>query len=203
MSTLEFNKRNEEIPNSAKKARKAGKVPGIIYSNKMNNFMFEVGELELGKEFSTHGERGIISYNLGGNSHKALVKEVQKDPVTHKVIHLDLEELDGNEKIISSVPIHYIGEEMLQKKGIVLQKERDTVKVECDAENLPKFINVNINKGAVGSVYRLGDLEVASELTILDDLSSVVASISSERKTVSEDMEASVEANAEAKSGKK
>ncbi|GAB6170381.1 50S ribosomal protein L25/general stress protein Ctc [Clostridium carnis] len=193
MSNLQVNKRNESIPNSAKKARRAGKVPGILYGKAINTLMFEVGELELGREISAQGEHGILNFNIEGEEHKALVKDVQRDPVSHKIIHLDLEELQGNQKIISSVPIHYVGEEILTKRGIVIQKEKDSVRVECSADSLPKYINIDIKSSQVGSVYRYGDLEVASEISIIDDLSTVIASISFERKTVSDDMEAAVE----------
>ena len=189
MSNLEMNKRSIDIPNSAKKARRNGKVPGVLYGKKMNNLLFEVGELELCHEIAANGEHGVLEFNLDGEGHRGLIKEVQRDPVTNKIIHLDLEELKGKNKIISSVPIHYIGEEYLNKKGIVVQKEKDSVKVECSIEALPKYIDFNIGTGDVGSVYKFGDLEVASEISILDDLNSVIASISYERKTVVENNE--------------
>ena len=189
MSNLEMNKRSIDIPNSAKKARRNGKVPGVLYGKKMNNLLFEVGELELCHEIAANGEHGVLEFSLDGEGHRGLIKEVQRDPVTNKIIHLDLEELKGKNKIISSVPIHYIGEEYLNKKGIVVQKEKDSVKVECSVEALPKYIDFNIGTGDVGSVYKFGDLEVASEISILDDLNSVIASISYERKTVVENNE--------------
>ena len=189
MSNLEMNKRPIDVPNSAKKSRKNGKVPGVLYGNKINNLLFEVGELELCHEIGINGEHGILEFNLDGESHRGLIKEVQRDPVTNKIIHLDLEELNGKNKVISSVPIHYVGEEYLNKKGIVLQKEKDSVKVECSIESLPKHINFNIGNGNVGSVYKFGDLEVASEISILDDLNSVIASVIYERKTVKDNNE--------------
>ena len=189
MSNLEMNKRPIDVPNSAKKARRNGKVPGVLYGKKINNLLFEVGELELCHEIGINGEHGVLEFNLDGETHKGLIKEVQRDPVTNKIIHLDLEELKGKNKIVSSVPIHYIGEEYLNKKGIVLQKEKDSVKVECSVDSLPKYIDFNIGTGNVGSVYKFGDLEVASEISILDDLNSVIASISYERKTVSDEMD--------------
>ena len=176
MSGLEINKRPTDIPNSAKKSRKHGKVPGVLYGKTIKNLAFEVGEIELAHEIGINGQ-------------------IQKDPVTNKILHLDLEEVRGNEKVISSVPIHYIGEEFLNKKGIVLQKEKDNVKVECSAEAIPKYIDFNVGTGTVGSVYKFGDLEVASEISILDDLNSVIASISYERKTVSDDMDEAQEAD--------
>lgn len=191
MSNLEMNKRSIDVPNSAKKSRKNGKVPGVLYGNKINNLLFEVGELELCHEIGINGEHGVLEFNLDGESHRGLIKEVQRDPVTNKIIHLDLEELNGKNKVISSVPIHYVGEEYLNKKGIVLQKEKDSVKVECSIESLPKYIDFNIGKGNVGSVYKFGDLEVASEISILDDLNSVIASVIYERKTVKDNNELS------------
>lgn len=196
MSNLEINKRPIDVPNSAKKARRNGKVPGVLYGKKINNLLFEVGELELAHEIGMNGEHGVIEFNLDGENHKGLIKEVQRDPVSNKIIHLDLEELKGKNKIVSSVPIHYIGEEYLNKKGIVLQKEKDSVKVECSVESLPKYIDFNIGTGNVGSVYKFGDLEIASEISVLDDLNSVIASVSYERKTVSDDMDEAQEADA-------
>lgn len=195
MSNLEFNKRSIDIPNSAKKARRNGKVPGVLYGKKINNLLFEVGELELDHEVAVNGEHGVIEFNLEGESHKGLIKEVQRDPVSKKIIHLDLEDLKGKNNITSSVPINYIGEEFLNKKGIVLQKEKDSVKVECSVNAVPKYIDFNVGSGVAGSVYKFSDLEVASEISILDDLNSVIASVSYERKTVSDNMDEAEEAN--------
>ena len=55
MSNLEMNKRAIDVPNSAKKARRNGKVPGVLYGKKINNLLFEVGELELYHEIATNG----------------------------------------------------------------------------------------------------------------------------------------------------
>lgn len=192
MTNLEFKKRTNNVSNSAKKARRCGKIPGILYGKLINNFMFEVSELELEKQISQQGEHGVLNFNIDGDSHKALVKDIQRDSVSRKIIHLDLEELEGNQTIISSVPIRYVGEDMLNSKGRVLQKEKDSVRVECFADSLPKYVEVDLNGGNVGSVYKFGDLEIASEISIVDDLNSVIASISYERKTVSDDMHAVV-----------
>lgn len=195
MSDLEINRRSIDVLNSAKKARKNGKVPGVLYGKAIKNLLFEVGELELAHEVARNGQHGVLDFCLDGEKHKGLIKEVQKDPVTNKIIHLDLEEVNGEEKVVSSVPIHYIGEEFLNKKGIVLQKEKDSVKVECTVDSIPKYIDFNIGTGTVGSVYKFGDLEVASEISVLDDLNSVIASISYERNTVSRDMEEAEDAD--------
>ncbi|VYU63404.1 50S ribosomal protein L25 [Clostridium tertium] len=199
MNSLSVNKRDTTISNNAKKLRREGKVPGILYGKKVNELMFEVGELELCREISKNGEHGILSLDCNGECHEALIKDVQRDPVTHKIIHLDLEELNENEKIVSSVPISFEGEGYLSKRGMVLQKERDSIKVECTADKLPRSIKIDINSSDNGYVYRVSDLEVASELSIIDDINTVIASVTYERKTVSDEMEIIEKENEEKK----
>ncbi|MBS4804535.1 MAG: 50S ribosomal protein L25 [Clostridium sp.] len=199
MNSLSVNKRDNTIPNNAKKLRRQGKVPGILYGKKVNSLMFEVGELELCREISRNGEHGILSLDCDGESHEALIKGVQRDPVTQKIIHLDLEELNENGKIVSSVPISFEGEGQLSNRGMVLQKEKDSIRVECTADKLPRVIKMNINSSDNGYVYRVSDLEIASELSIIDDLNTVIASVIYERKTVSDEMEIIEEENEEKK----
>lgn len=193
MSILNVNKRDINEPNSAKKARKCGKVPGVLYSKQIQNLLFEVGDLELGQEIHSCGEHGILDITVDGKTYKTLIKEVQREPVSRKIVHLDLEGISDKDKIVSQVPIQYVGEEYLQKRGSVLQKEKETIKIECKANDLPKYITFDVGMGQAGQVYKLTNLEVGSELSILDDLNSVMASISYERKTVSDTMEAVVE----------
>lgn len=189
MSVIELNKRDCNVSKSAKKCRKRGKVPGILYGKNINNFMFEIGEMDLIDEITANGQFGVVNVNYEGEEHKALIKEMQRDPATNKIIHLDLEEVSEGEKVISTVPIHYIGEEYINKKGIVLQKEKDSVRVEGNVGSLPKYLNINIGNGTVGDVYKFGDLEIGAEISVVDDLNSVIASVIYERKRVADDME--------------
>ncbi|MEG1004227.1 50S ribosomal protein L25 [Clostridium sp.] len=205
MGELKIKERNK-VNHGGKKARAKGLVPGVLYGREIRNFMFEVGLLELDKEVSSIGEHGILNIELNGTKQSALIKEVQREPVNHEIIHLDLEAIDKNEKIQTEVPIQYIGEKLLTKKGAVLQKEKDVVKVSCDATELPKSIKIDVSRGINGSVYRLEDLEIASEISIVEDLNAVIASISNERKLVSELVEeemAPIQSSAKNKETKK
>ena len=116
MSIIQLNERDCSIAKSAKKCRRRGKIPGVLYGKNINNFMFEIGEMDLVDEVTANGQFGVMNVNYNGKEHKALIKEMQRDPVTNKIIHLDLEEVSAGEKVISTVPIHYIGEEYINKK---------------------------------------------------------------------------------------
>ena len=186
MNNLNLKERSIKTGHIARKERNRGLVPGVLYGKKVGNLLFEVGELELGKEISHTGDHGIINFDFNGISQQAILKEVQRDPVSHKIIHIDLEEVSSNEMIQSEVPIQFMGEEWLNRKGAVLQKEKASVKVNCRADRLPKSIKIDVSQGTLGSVYRLSDLEVGEELSIVEDIKSVIASISNEKKLTSD-----------------
>ena len=185
MGELRIKERNK-VNHGGRKARAKGLVPGVLYGKNINNFMFEISSLELDREVCNVGEHGILNVEFNGDSKQVLIKEVQREPVNHEIIHIDLEMIAKGEKIETEVPIQYIGEKLLTKKGSVLQKEKDSVKVSCDSASLPKSVKLDVSRGINGSVYRLDDIEVASEISILEDLNSVVASISNEKKLVAE-----------------
>ena len=66
MEELILNKRMKNSSNSAKKERKKGQVPGIIYGKKLGNLMFEIGEMDLVSELNITGEHGVINFDLDG-----------------------------------------------------------------------------------------------------------------------------------------
>ena len=182
MEFLTANSRTEGKGKSAKKVRRSGNIPGVLYGSKVNNFMFEISELELNREFLKNGEHGILKLNIQGTVHNALIKEIQRDPVNHKIIHLDLEALDGSKDITTEVPINYIGDYHFNAQGAVVQKEKTNVKISCSPEKLPKYLTLDVSNGFVGKTYKLSDIEIAPEISILEDLNSVIASISYNQK---------------------
>lgn len=190
MKNLNLNKRQNGTGHYARKCRKKGMIPGVIYGKLKNNILFEIGELDLYSELSEVGEHGVINYTLEGENHSALLKEIQRDPVTKKIIHLDLAEVDTKSDIQAQVPIEFCGEEWVHKNGGILQKEQDLVNVSCKAENLPKSIKVDVSNMPIGSVLRYCDLEVAEEVSIIDELDKVVLAITTTKNIQAEINEA-------------
>lgn len=177
MNELVLNKRLNKTANEVKQKRRAGKVPGVVYGKKLGSLMFEIGEMELMEELSNSGEHGVLRFDLNGYNGTAIIKEVQKDPISHKVIHIDLKEVSRYGELQTEVPIKFEGKEFLSKKGIVIQNQKDSVKVSCKAEDIPKVITVDVSNAKLGSVYKLSDLEVGNEISIIDNLSTVFASV--------------------------
>ena len=177
MEKLIASTRIKNTPHQARKSRRNGKVPGVIYGKNLANLLFEISELELNKEIATNGEHGILNIEVDGNSHRTIIREIQRDPVNQKLIHIDLEELTGERKVVAEVPIIFTGEDKVTRNGGILQREKSTVKVQCKGSEIPRNISVDVSKLTMGDTYRISDIEFAQEISFVDDPNSVIATI--------------------------
>ena len=192
MEELKLNKRINTVGHSAKQERKLGKIPGVIYGKEIGNELFYVDSIALAKELSVSGEHGVLTFNLDGKKKgTAVIKEVQKNSLGNKVTHIDLEEIAANAKMHTEVSIKVIGKGILESKGLLLQTQRDLVKVTCIAANLPKDVELDVSNGTAGTVYTFNDLDLGTDVSFVDDLSTVIGSISEDHKE--EDVEADSE----------
>ncbi len=188
MENLQVNQREKNTRHSSRQCRRKGLVPGVIYGKGINNFLFEIGELELNHALSVTGEHGLLNINSQEGSLNTLIKEVQRDPVTRRVLHIDLEKVEGNEEIETAVPINYVGEEYINKLDAVLQKNIDSIKVKCSPSNIPKGVNLNVGRAKPGDQFKIADVEFGNEITVVDDLNSIVASVSYDQKIITQEV---------------
>ncbi|EHA1005336.1 50S ribosomal protein L25 [Clostridium perfringens] len=188
MENLQVNQREKKTRHSSRQCRRKGLVPGVIYGKGINNFLFEIGELELNHALSVTGEHGLLSINSQEGSLNTLIKEVQRDPVTRRVLHIDLEKVEGNEEIETAVPINYVGEEYINKLDAVLQKNLDSIKVKCSPSNIPKGVNLNVGRAKPGDQFKIADVEFGNEITVVDDLNFIVASVSYDQKIITQEV---------------
>jgi len=177
METLKGIERIKSSVHSAKRDRRKGLVPGVLYGSKTRNMLFEIGELELNKKISKIGEHGIVNLQINNENHNALIKEVQKDAVTQKIIHIDLQELDENKVIQTEVPLVFSGE-ALSKDGGIIQKEKNIIKVQGKYDKIPKSICVDVSNMHIGDVYRISDLEISDEISVMEEPNTVLAVVS-------------------------
>ncbi|OFI05779.1 general stress protein CTC [Clostridium acetireducens DSM 10703] len=173
MENLVCNERKQ----SGKKVRKNGNIPGVIYGKNMNNLLFEISEMELNREIKKNGEHGIVNINLNNKNYKTIIKEVQRHPITHEIIHLDLENLHGNDKVQLEIPLVFNGEENIIKKGAVVQKEKDNILVKCSGNKIPNAFFVDVSNLKVGDAYRISDIEASKDIFFMEDIDTLIASI--------------------------
>ncbi|MCD3352039.1 50S ribosomal protein L25 [Clostridium botulinum D/C] len=175
MEVLKAEERVKDSVHSARRERKKGMVPGVLYGAGIQNLLFEIGELELNREVLKHGEHGGINLEINNRQHQAIVKEVQKDPVTKKIIHVDLQEVNKEEIVQTEIPIVFKGEELISKRGDTIQKEKSNIRVKAKYDDIPSHINIDLSRMSAGDVCRINDVEMSSEITCLDDMDTILA----------------------------
>lgn len=167
--------------------RVRGKVPAVLYGMKDPNLLVEFAEMDICKVLNVTGEHGVVKVNLSGKSENALIKEIQRDPVTRRITHMDLQRIDGNKVIKARVPIVIKGEEYFKNSGTIVQQQVNEVEVECTPDKLPKHIYADVSN--LGSRHRItiGDLEIGEEISILNNPLSTVVSLSYSKNTANEE----------------
>lgn len=156
--------------------RSCGRIPGVMYGLKNPNFLVEFAEDEI-LDVLKHPS-SIVEVNIGGESKKAIIKEVQRHPITRQLQHIDLQMVNDNTRVHAKVPVKILGEDQLKRNGAMAQIQVTEVEIEGKADKLPRFIPVDLSHVPVGGRITLGNLEVAEEISIVGDESTIVASVS-------------------------
>jgi large subunit ribosomal protein L25 len=136
------------------------------------------------------GEASFIKLVIdeGGTKTEKLsvVKELQTNTVTKKIVHVDFYELRMDRKLIMDVPLHLVGLAVgVDKGGEIKQFIRD-VKVSALPGKMPRHIDVDVTPMMIGDTFRVGDLQLGEGIEVLGAGSTSIATVDAKRGTVEE-----------------
>lgn len=165
---------------AAKKLRKNGIVPGVMYGKDIKAKSVQGDEVMMQKAYSVSGKNRPVSLAIGKQKHLAMIKSADFDPAKHKLRHLAFHVIKQNEKVEADVPVVIVGdgETPAEKAGLVVMTTIDKVQVEALPKNLPENIGIDGNKlESVGQQVVVADLDVPNGVTVLTDPEQVVATV--------------------------
>lgn len=160
--------------------RRQGLIPGVMYGHNEPPFPITMNAREIERVINNLTSSSIVTVNVNGESHQALIREKQKDYIRNQIIHIDFQILSLKEKIRSKIEVKLVGVAPAVKNfnGIVLQ-EREFIDVEALPADLPERITVDISGlENIGNLIRVGDLDISDAVTVFDDVNDVIVSIS-------------------------
>ncbi|MEE2521659.1 50S ribosomal protein L25/general stress protein Ctc [Pseudarthrobacter sp. J75] len=176
----------------ARRARAAGRIPAVIYGHGE-----EPIHITLPAKATTLAVRvanALLSLDINGEEHLALVKDIQRDPIKQIIEHIDLLTVRKGEKVTVDINVHVAGE---VAPGNTYNLELTTISVEAEATHLPTAIEVNIEGRSAGEHIHASDLELPKGTTLLTDADALVVNIS-EAHVAEEEESAEAEAAPEA-----
>ncbi|OAE01238.1 50S ribosomal protein L25/general stress protein Ctc [Arthrobacter sp. OY3WO11] len=157
----------------ARRARMANLIPAVIYGHGADPI-----HITLPSKATTLAVRtanALLSLDINGEGHLALVKDVQRDPIKQIIEHIDLLTVRQGEKVTVDVPVHVSGE---TAPGTVHNLELTVVSLEAEATHLPESVEVSIEGRAAGEHIHASDLVLPKGSVLLTDAEALVVNIS-------------------------
>jgi large subunit ribosomal protein L25 len=163
---------------STRDLRKAGHVPCVMYGG-AEVIHFHAHENSFRNLIYTHNAF-LVEIKINGESHKAVMHELQFHPVTDRLIHIDFVEVFDHKPVTMEIPVRLTGESNGIKSGGKPRQRRRVLKVRGLVEHMPDTLDIDITNVEIGDVIKIGDLSY-DHLEILDPKRSMVFAVVSSR----------------------
>ncbi|SRR6266487_1322961 len=192
----------EVLGKATKRLRKAGIIPANIYGHKEASQAVQVDALAFEGLRRAHRATNIISLRMPGSGRvqTALIRRVQRDPRTNKILHIDFYRVSRTERITVKVPLHFVGEApAVKNEGGVLLHTLDTLEVECAAQDIVEYFEVDVSPlTEIDALIHAGDIQLPANFTLITDPKEVVAKVAATRAEIAEEAAEAAEAAAPA-----
>ena len=200
---LELEVSHREITGkAAKRLRKAGIIPANIYGHQEASQAVQVDAVAFERLRRSHAARGIIALRIPDSAgvQTALIRNVQRDPRTGKVLHVDFFRVSMNERLNVKIALRFVGEASAVKdEGGVLLHLMDALEVECMASDIPEYLEVDVSPlDEIDAMLHAEDVKLPANFTLITDPKEGVAKVAATRAEKAEEAEAAAEAAATA-----
>lgn len=177
--SIRLEKRDIAGKNYSKALRKSGKIPVVLYGSKNENYLAYVNT----KEISKNVRKGkAVLFNIESsdtilNGKRAFIKDIDKCPVTDRILHIDFYLVPEKEMIKIEIPIKLKGKPVGVTKGGILEQERHDITIKTLPENVPDFIEVDVSHLDIGDSIHLGEIKLPEGVNLAESPSIAVATV--------------------------
>lgn len=173
--TVKAEKRTKSTKGVVNKARRNGTVPGIYYSKGVDPISIFVTESSL-KPLVYTSETHLVSLQIEDQDLKSILKNVQFDPVTDRIIHCDFLGISADQIIEIEVPVALEGQAKGVKEGGIVSHSLHKLKVACLPAFIPEHIVINISELSLGKAFHVSELKLENA-TILHPEDAIIVSV--------------------------
>jgi large subunit ribosomal protein L25 len=169
---LQVKEREHRGSADARRLRREGFIPGVLYGSGKEPHAICIPERELRRVLTGQGGlHAILDVVLEGRqtTHASILKDYQQDPIRGHISHVDLQEVRLDQPIQATVTVQLIGEPAGAKEGGVLSQVQREIRVEALPMEVPEHIDLDVSGMAIGDSLRLADLAPLEGVTYLDD----------------------------------
>lgn len=165
----------------SRKLRRQGLIPGVLYGPKTDPILVSIPTVTLNRALSKGWENVLFDLKISSDGESkaktAMLKELQADPVTSELLHVDLYEVAMDKEISVEVPVEFVGTAPGISNGGLLQVSKRAIEVECLPSDIPESIKIDISSLEIGDSIHIKDISSSERVKVLADSDLVVATI--------------------------
>src|SRR5437764_10102347 len=178
-SSLQAQPRAAGNKNEARRVRRGGKVPAVVYGAGKNASSVSVDPRQVSRILhSKSGHNTIFDLSLDGERTKAMIVDWQYEPIKGSLLHIDLKRIAMDKKLTVEVPIMMKGEPAgVKQQGGILEQVLREVEIECLPGDIPASIEADVSELVFGKVLRVADLPKNAKWQVLTDENQTVAHV--------------------------
>ncbi|HUV18264.1 MAG TPA: 50S ribosomal protein L25 [Ilumatobacteraceae bacterium] len=182
----------------ARRLRADGKIPAVVYGHGMDPISVSVDRRELRQALSgTAGMNTILDLTVDGTVYPSLIKDIQRHPVKRNVQHVDFIQVNLNEEIVVSIPIHLEGEAKdVSANGGLVDLAMQELQVRTTPRNIPDGVVIDVSEMTMDTVIRVEDIPLPSGVAAEADADAPVVTVLTMRTPVLDAEEEAAEAAA-------
>jgi large subunit ribosomal protein L25 len=185
-NVLEAQTRKPGTKNEARRVRRDGKIPAVVYGAGKDSLSISVDPRVVTRILNSEtGHNSIFDLALNGEKTKAMIVDWQYEPIKGRLLHIDLKRIALDKVLRVSVPIFLTGEAAgVKQEGGILEQMLREVEIECLPADIPSHIDVDVSHLTFGKVLRVSDLPHSEKVKFLTDANQPVAHVTSVKEEV-------------------
>jgi large subunit ribosomal protein L25 len=177
---LSVEPRTEFGKGAARRTRRAGKIPAVLYGHGSDPRHFALPALEFARVVRENGSNAVITLDLEGSDELALTKTIVVHPLKNYIEHVDLLVVKRGEKITVDVPVVVTG---AAAPGTLIAQDLDTIQIEVEALHIPEQVEVSVEGIEAGAQINAGQVVLPAGAELVTDPEALVVAVNEQRES--------------------
>ena len=180
-ATLRFDTRTESGKGPARQLRMKGRIPVVAYGPEREPTKYSTSTAELRNIFRQHGGSNfLVKFDIDGKGEgkeKAVIREIQRDPVTGALLHMDLHQISLTKPLHITIPVRLTGiSEGVKNSGAILQHIIREIEISCLPSDIPDSLELDVTELGIHDSIHVRDVTI-DNVTILTDTQRTIVTI--------------------------
>jgi large subunit ribosomal protein L25 len=179
--SIQVDKRERTGKGGNRQARMRGQIPAVVYGSGKESVPIEVNRksfIEMMKKAGSENPILVLKLSDTGQERHAIVRDMQRDPVSRQVIHIDFQRIEMTDKVRVTVPVELVGTSYgVKTQGALIDFVVREVHIECLPGDIPKHLELDVTELHAGQHAEAKDLKLPEGVTLLDEPERVILSV--------------------------